>query len=60
MRGLGEDPRTAATRVIAVVDRSDRAYGQELSASGAYDHLVVPFSTMQLLVKVRDAVAAGA
>jgi len=56
---LTGEERTAATRIIPVVPRGERALGQQLLAAGAYDVLVTPFSVMQLIVKVREAMAGA-
>jgi len=58
-RALREDRRTAATRIITIVRRADHDLGREMVQAGAYAYLSVPFSTMQLLVKVRHAITSG-
>ena len=51
---LREDPDTAATKIVAIVDRADRARSEALLAGGAADYIVRPFSPLQVLFKVRD------
>jgi serine/threonine-protein kinase len=58
-RDLQADERTAGMRLIPVVPRTEAALGRDLVAAGAHDYLVAPFSAIQLVVKLRDAVTRG-
>jgi serine/threonine-protein kinase len=58
-RDLQADERTAGMRLIPVVPRAEAAFGRQLVAAGAHDYLAAPFSTIQLVVKLRDAVTPG-
>jgi serine/threonine-protein kinase len=55
-RDLLADERTAGMRLIPVVQRAEAAFGRHLVAAGAHDYLAAPFSAIQLVVKLRDAV----
>ena len=55
-RDLQADERTAGMRLIPVVPRAQAALGRRFVAAGAHDYLAAPFSAIQLVVKLRDAV----
>jgi CheY-like chemotaxis protein len=55
-RDLKADERTAGMCMIPVVPRAQAAFGRQLVAAGAHDYLAAPFSAIQLVVKLRDAV----
>ena len=55
-RDLQAGERTAGMRLIPVVQRAEAAFGRQLVAAGAHDYLAAPFSAIQLVVKLRDAV----
>ncbi len=52
--GLRADPATASTKIVGMATRESRDDLRALSAAGADDCLVTPFSSLQVLYKVRD------
>jgi serine/threonine protein kinase len=52
-RAVREDPEAAGAKIVAVITRAQAAERQRLSAAGVDEHIVRPFSPLQLLYKVR-------